>query len=410
MGFAIDLGQLYLIRSELKAAANSMALAAASKLIGTDAAADAATTAARLTIENSSGYGNKYNFSGLTIGETSGLLSSEAPDPTYHALLADALGTDTSSGGATGGAAKYVRVTLKADAPLTFWSFLPLAQERKINIQVQAVAGVSAPLCTACGIEPLAIAAPDPSEPKDFGLLNQRYTFSYSCSGGGGNPTPIGQYPLITYMLIDGLNPNAQVFADEQDQAYRIGAQGLPGLPVQAQADTTSYACVKITTDASAGEVVWGTANGTPLSKSCGNPATTVTSLLCGLDLRFENTAPAACTSTTIPDIDTMMSIYSQDTDVTDLDEYTQYTGNARRVITIPIVDALNPVGPMLVLGFRQFLVQPRSDVPLIGIDPADSNGRFVALYIGSVMPLKQGSIGGCQQQAPGPGKVVLHQ
>ena len=42
-------------------------------------------------------------------------------------------------------------------------------------------------------------------------------------------------------------------------------------------------------------------------------------------------------------------------------------------------------------------------------INPDDPNGRFVAMYIGSVAPVKQGRFDGCQQAA-GPGKVVLHQ
>ena len=105
-----------------------------------------------------------------------------------------------------------------------------------------------------------------------------------------------------------------------------------------------------------------------------------------------------------------MMTAYSQDTDLTDLDDYTAYTGNARRIITVPIVAALIQAGGMQVLGFRQFIVQPRTDLTLATIDPADSNGRFVATYIGSVMPVRQGVVGGCTQQTAGPGKVVLHQ
>jgi hypothetical protein len=401
MGFAIDLGQLYLIRSELKAAANSMALAAASKLIGTDAAADAATTAARLTIENSSGYGNKYNFSGLTIGETSGLLSSEAPDPTYYASVVDALGTDASSGSAIGGAgAKHVRISLKADAPLTFWSFLPLAQERKINIQVQAVAGVSAPLCTACGIEPLAIAPVDSSDTVDYGfVLNQRYTFAYSCSGGGGTGNQPGLIsgtvsPIVSYILLDRYNLDATVFPDEFQQAYRIGAAGMPGSTV------SGMACVRINSD---GEAVWVTA----VPTTCGRLPQTVQSVTCGLAARLENTAPTICS--TITDVDTILSIYQPDPDVTDLDDYASYTGNGRRIITVPIVDALNPDGGMIAMAFRQFLLEPNPS-PATNLDPSDTNGRFVALYIGSVMPLKQGAIGGCPQQTNGPGKVVLHQ
>jgi hypothetical protein len=79
-------------------------------------------------------------------------------------------------------------------------------------------------------------------------------------------------------------------------------------------------------------------------------------------------------------------------------------------LITVPVVDALNSAGGMLVLGFRQFIVQPRTDLTLTTIDPSDSNGRFVATYIGSVAPVRQGFLGGCPQQTAGPGKVVLHQ
>ena len=43
-----------------------------------------------------------------------------------------------------------------------------------------------------------------------------------------------------------------------------------------------------------------------------------------------------------ITDIDTLATAYLPDTDVTDLDDYTAYTGNGQRVITVPVVDALN--------------------------------------------------------------------
>jgi len=96
-------------------------------------------------------------------------------------------------------------------------------------------------------------------------------------------------------------------------------------------------------------------------------------------------------------------------------DLYTAYQGNGRRVITVVVVDALAPnTGtPMTVLGFRQFLLQPNPDgTPF---NPADTNGRFVATYLGSPMPVRQGYIDdrfGLSCPAPvtsGPGKVVLH-
>jgi len=76
-------------------------------------------------------------------------------------------------------------------------------------------------------------------------------------------------------------------------------------------------------------------------------------------------------------------------------------------LITVAIVDTLNNPNSMTILGFRQFLVEP--DLNGTDISPADADGRFRALYIGSVVPLKQGRFDGCQI-ASGPGKVVLHQ
>ena len=61
----------------------------------------------------------------------------------------------------------------------------------------------------------------------------------------------------------------------------------------------------------------------------------------------------------------------------------------------------------MQVLGFRQFLVQPNQGSTTS--NAADQNARFLVNYIGSVVPVKQGSFQGCTISA-GPGKVVLHQ
>ena len=88
----------------------------------------------------------------------------------------------------------------------------------------------------------------------------------------------------------------------------------------------------------------------------------------------------------------------------------------ARRLITVPIVDAITTpfTAPMTVLGFRQFLVEPNPDGTFM--DPNDRFGRFLAQYVGSPAPVRQGYIDdrfqlGCPAPvASGPGKVVLHQ
>jgi Flp pilus assembly protein TadG len=400
MGFAVDLGRLYLVRGELKAAADAMALAAATKLIGTDASLDSATAAARTIANTDSGFGNRYNFGGLIIGQTTGFLNSEIPDPSYYATAVDATGTGEggeSASTAGGTTARYAAVTITAEAPLLFWSFLPLGTERKTAVQVRAVAGISAPLCTACGIEPLAVAPIDPEDTTDFGfVVNTKYTLAYLCNG---TPTPsVITGTLVSYLLIDRYNPEAQVFADESTQLYQLGAQGL--LP----SINPARSCVQI--NSADGEQVWAAVNGgtsaAPLSCSQNAPSL-VTSFLCGVASRFESTLLDACTN--VPEVDSLMA-YLPDTDIADLDDYAGYTGNGRRLITVAIVDALSGSGVMNVQAFRQFLIEPNPDGT--NINPADNDGRFVALYIGSVVPIQQGRFDGCQL-AVGPGKVVLH-
>jgi hypothetical protein len=133
--------------------------------------------------------------------------------------------------------------------------------------------------------------------------------------------------------------------------------------------------------------------------------APVVSDALCGLDTRFESATPTGCAG--IVGIDTLSTIYQPDTDGSDHDVYSDYTGDARRIITIPIVDTVSSGANMTVLGFRQFLLIPNQGA--LNINPSDMFGRFIAMYIGSVSPVKQGRFDGCQQTA-GPGKVVLHQ
>lgn len=391
MGFAIDLGRLYVVRGELKAAANAMALAAAQRLIGTDQSTTDAAVAAQLPIDASSGFGSKYDFGGLTIGGSTALLTSSAPDPVYYAAAADAL-----SGGAetAGSLARYAKVTLTGEAELTFWSFLPLASDRKTMVSASAIAGISAPLCTACGIEAFTVAALDATDTTNFGFVpNTIYTLGYLCNLPATPPTLPEGTQRVEYLLLNRLDPNTLIFTDENSQLFRIGAGGLPGNTNSAQG------CFTINNT----ELIW--ADALPVACTATAPSPTVTSALCGITTRFESSLPAACVN--IAEVDTLSTIYSPDTDINDIQDYTQYAGNGRRVITIPVVDALSATAPMTVLGFRQFLIEPAQNG--IDINPSDADGRFNALYIGSVVPVKQGRFDGCQQTA-GPGKVVLHQ
>lgn len=395
MGFAVDLGRLYMARAELKAAANSAAIAAAQRLIGTDASLESASAAGQLTV--AAEFGNKYDFGGLPIGQTTGSLASEVQAPAYFETATDAIGEGEGTGGteASGATARHVRVTITGEAPLTFWSFLTLAQERRVNLMTRAVAGVSAPLCTACQIEPIAIAALDSADTTHFGFSpNAKYTFGYVCTGAGTPPIIAGTAQRINYLLLNRYDQEATLFADESSQAYRIGAQGLP------PSTSTANSCVRINAE----EQVW--VNAAPLPCNQNRVGSPVSAFTCGLASRFDTAPPANCAP--IAEIDTIASAYTADSDVADLDDYAAYTGTARRVMTVPIVETLTAAGTMTVLGFRQFLVEPNPNTTTVNV--ADTNARFAALYIGSAVPLRQGSFAGCTQPAAGPGKVVLHQ
>ncbi len=397
IGFALDLGILYSVKGELKAGASAMALAAAQQLMGTDTSTGAASSAAQVTIENSSGFGNKYYFHGLPIGQSTGQLVSVVSDPAYYATAADAIASGAAATDeASSAQAKYVRVRVSAQTHLLFWSFLPLAADRNVTVLATAVAGMSAPVCQACSIEPFAVAAANQADTTDFGFIpGTKYSFTYLCTVSAGVVQPpllAGASQLLSYVLLNRFDQAAVVLPDESSQAFRDGAAGLPGNANSAQA------CFRVNNP----EPIWPSAT----VNACNARVTaTVIDALCGLDTRFESATPTACAN--IVAIDSLSTTYQPDTDGSDHDVYSDYTGNGRRIITIPIVDTVSGSAPMTVLGFRQFLVIPNQGA--LSIDPADTFGRFVAMYIGSVAPVKQGRFDGCQQAA-GPGKVVLHQ
>jgi Flp pilus assembly protein TadG len=388
IGFAVDLGRLYLARAEITTAANAMALAAAAHLIGTDQSIADANTAARIPIADD--YGNRYDFGRITVGVGDARLASAAPEPVYFETASGATGeAGSSDAGST--AARYVRVDIAADAPLTFWGLLSVAQDRKTQVAARAVAGISAPLCTACGVEPVAVAALNVDDPVNFGFtVDDRYTLRHLCQGAQQPPQLANTVGSIPYMLVNRYNQEATLFSDEMTQAYRIGAGGLPG------STTPALSCLTINTS----EAVWTSA--TPAACVAGAPQA-VRAFTCGLASRFDAALPVACEQ--IAEAGTVIGAYQPDTDVSDVSTWPAYTGNTRRVITVAIVEALDTAS-MNVIGFRQFLLQPTiEDGAFTG---ADNNGRFIASYLGSPVPLRGGGFAGCSIES-GPGKVVLH-
>lgn len=420
-GFALDLGRLYLIRGELNQAANSMAVQAASQLIGTTTSANNMQAA----IGSANGPAYFYNFGTIALGAGTGNLTSTINTPTCFATVTDATsgtGQTTDCGSDT---AKFVQVSITAEAPLLFFSLLPGGESRKTPIAARATAGVSAPLCTACGIVPLAIAALDTGDPVNFGFdstFSVLYTLSQSCTG---TPAPInlvgtssvGPAGLTTvpYVLINRFDTSNATVPDEFDQSYVYGANGLtasvnPTPNALSANPLTPAACMNIGDT----EQLWASA----APPTCARPTPQATqALLCGIYSRLDNASPPAACTTTVTDFDALSASYLPDPDAAanEAPPYSAYAGNGRRIITVAIVDALaaNTTAPMTVLGFRQFLVVPNADGTFL--NPADANGRFPVLYIGNPAPVQFGWFDTRYANScpvgnfSGPGKVVLH-
>jgi len=408
MGFALDLGRMYLIRGELNQAANAMALAAAAQLLGTSASLDNATSAANQSIDNSAGIGNKYNFGSLPLNQTSGILTSTVDPPSFFASVADA----ASGNAADGTTARHVQINVSADAPLLFWGMLSVGQSRKTPIAGQAIAGISAPLCVACGIEPIIVGPLNASDTTNFGFgdptAGNLYTFAFECSG---TPPPTALAgSTLSYGIVNRYD-SANATLDESQQLYRGGAGGLvSSTNANPTGSNVPVGCVGIN---DAAETIWPSSS--PNLCTSAAPVAAV-DLLCGIYSRFDNTNPPGACSTNVTDFTDLSAAYLPDTDITtgQSDLYTSYLGNGRRIITVSVVDTLQTAvtGTMTVLGYAQFLVEPNLDGTFL--NPGDQNGRFVAMYIGSPAPLKQGYFDdhyalGCSVTS-GPGKVVLHQ
>ncbi len=393
LGFAVDLGRLYLIRGELHVAAETMALVAAQELVGTTAAEERAQQALTLAQSSGTGFDNRFNFGGNQIaGE--GTLASEIGDLELFATYNDATGSDGVT--AAGSEARYTRIRVRADAPLTFWQFLPGGQARVTSIETAALAGISQPLCSACGIEPLVITPADASDTTDFGFARGVKYAMYSQCAGAPPPLLAGTAAPIQYSL---LNRTLEDSSDADQQVFKLLAGGIPA-PAFPVSEESNLACPTIGTAELRLPSVSVAACNAP------NRGSIARDTICGLNARLNATYHPFCEP--ITDVATLIQSYPPDTNVDSIDDYLEYDGNRRRILTVAVVDTLpfNVAGTMTVLGFRQFLLEPNPDST--ELNPADAVGRFVAMYIGYPMPVRAGQFGACGV-TQGVGKVVLH-
>jgi Flp pilus assembly protein TadG len=392
MGFAIDLGRLWLIRGELQQAASAMALAAASKM-GPGTSATALEAASQTLTES----GNRYNFGSTTIpeGTITCFSSIDAASTNEPTGATDCTATDVAA----------IQASISVPAPLLFWSLMPGGQTRTTTVASYAVAGMSAPLCTGCGIVPMGVLAVDAADTDNFGFVpGTPYTLYYSCAGAPPQPLD-GGGAMQPFVILNRVDPDL----DEPTQFVQQGASGISGSSLARNAcvgESNPTTCVSI------GDLEQLPQSGaaTPFRCQTTTAQTGVTNLLCGLYSRMSTETLGVCA-----DYSAVTAPYAADTDAAHVTESAGYVGNGRRVLTVAIVSTM-PVdtacGTMTVLGFRQFLLNPVTDGTY---NPMDPNGRVSVLYLGGVAPLAQGWFDtryapACRSYlTTGPGKVVLH-
>jgi len=409
MAMATDFGRFYLIQAELQTAADAAALAAATRLIGTANAAERAADQVTASFDTTTGNDNRFNLRINQIGNSSGSDLTTTTSIDYFATLTDA--QTNVNGGQSGGIdwtsnsyPKYARVQLTAQSPLMFFPFLNRNASRP-TIAAFAVAGISAPICSACGIDALAVADQSAGEDSvNYGfVLGNFYTLFLvrtQRTAGAVTPAPlIGTTASVAYAILNHV-PNGPADLDVDGSLFEFGAGGL-----STAAGLTVPSSVAInTTDAA--YVVDGT-------NVVGQD------VLCGLNVRFGG-SPSDTTCVNLPAGQTFTDIsllYPADTDVgagtfaagDGLEDYaTEYDGNLRRILTVAVVDATDSLN---VLNFRQFLVEASPVVGAVteGLNTALVTGAFRAQYIGSPVPLRCGGVGGMCLVSSGAGRTVLH-
>jgi hypothetical protein len=399
---ATDFGRFYLIQSELQTAADAAALAAATKLIGTVNAAEKASDQVTASFDTTTGNDNRFNLRMNQIGSNSSdLITTTQFD--YFSTLMDAQAN--SNGGQVGGIdwssgfyPKYARVLITAQSPVIFAGLLTGSASRP-TIAAAAIAGISAPICAACGIDGLAVADQSGgTDPLNYGFVPGSFYTLFLVrtqrTAGAVTPAPLaGTVSSAAYAVLNH-TPNGTPDLDVDGSLFEMGAGGL------------SPGSATVTIDTAEGSYVVDGTN------------TVGQDILCGLNSRFAvDASQNNCANLGGGQFTALAPLYSADADVgaaeyaagAGLQDYaTEYDGNLRRILTVAVVDATDS---LTIQNFRQFLIEMSPVSPTItqGLNTTLVTGAFRAQYIGAAVPIRCGGVGGFCRVSLGVGRTVLH-
>ena len=403
---ATDFGRMYLIQGELQTAADAAALASATLLAGTANATTEGSGQISASLDSTTGNDNRFNLRMNQIASGgAGLPTTMQVD--YFSTLLDA--QMNVNGGQSGGIdwstglyPKYVRVQIAAQSPVTFAPLLNHSTSGP-TIAVSAIAGISAPICSACGIDGLAVVdASAGADPLNYGFVpGDFYTLFLTPSqrtAGAARPAPLlgTDTPAAPYAILNHV-PGGPTGLAVDGSLFEIGAGGISTSPGLAPPSNVSI-------------------NTNDVAYTVTGTTTVGQDILCGLNVRFAvDPSQNNCGTLDGGEFTMLSPLFSADTDVgggiyiagVGLQDYAmEYDGSQRRILTMAVVD-----GALNVLNFRQFLIEtsPVSATVTQGLNTTLVTGAFRAQYIGAPVPLRCGGIGGTCMVSLGVGRTVLH-
>jgi Flp pilus assembly protein TadG len=180
LGLAVDVGRLFIGKSEAQAFCDSAALAATMQLNGTANG----ITAAQNAVTNSV---NTWNLDSTSVTNP----GSGQSVATYTVDF----GTSSTGPWSTnpGAASGYVYTRVQATLPVKLF-FIPVVVSQQLqNVQAMAVGGQIAQPGIQQGLDPYSAVGPDPTDTTNFGLVpGQQYDIqwpAYNGSRGGCSPS-----------------------------------------------------------------------------------------------------------------------------------------------------------------------------------------------------------------------------
>jgi Flp pilus assembly protein TadG len=339
LGLAVDVGRMFIAKSETQAFCDSAALAATLKLDGTTTG----ITAARNAVANSV---NAWNLDSIRVTD-----ATSQPLASYQVDFATTASGPWASN--PGPASGYVYARVRVTAPVGLYFIPVVVPQTQQNVTAAAIAGQIAQTALPRGLGPFSAIGPNPADTTNFGLVpGSQYDIQWPAYNG----TRAGCSPLTPDLCFVQPTCSGESATAKAEVVTNWGASvnGFWGSNANSTINGEVLDAIQLQPVQVGGDIMM----------SSGNKNAEATAL----DTRV-----------------------NQDGDVEDNTPngyLASATENGRRLIALPIVTAINNGGNAegYVLGYGSFLLISNANGGHGSNYYASGNGNdpFCAVYVGS--------------------------